>query len=97
MFKLWEGLGYYTRCKNIIASAKYISEELNGKFPEKFDDILQLKGIGPYTASAIASFAYNLPYAVVDGNVFRVLSRYFGIEIPIDSNEGKKIYTRTCQ
>lgn len=92
VFKLWEGLGYYTRCKNIIATAKYISDELNGKFPDDYEDILKLKGIGSYTASAIASFAYNLPYAVVDGNVFRVLSRYFGIKIPIDSLAGKTFY-----
>lgn len=89
VFKMWEGLGYYTRCKNIIASAKYISEELDGKFPETYEAILQLKGIGSYTASAIASFAYNLPYAVLDGNVFRVLSRYFAIKIPIDNPQGK--------
>lgn len=93
VFKLWEGLGYYSRCKNIIASAKYISQELKGKFPETYDDILQLKGIGSYTASAIASFAYNLPYAVLDGNVFRVLSRYFEIKLPIDNPEGKKYYS----
>jgi A/G-specific adenine glycosylase len=92
VFKLWEGLGYYTRCKNIIASAKYIAGELKGKFPETYEDILQLKGIGSYTASAIASFAYNLPYAVLDGNVFRVLSRYFGIKIPVDDLKGKKYY-----
>ena len=60
VFKLWEGLGYYTRCKNLIASAKYIANELNGKFPDRYDEILRLKGIGPYTAAAIASFAYNL-------------------------------------
>ena len=93
VFKLWEGLGYYTRCKNIIASAKYISEELNGKFPETYEDILKLKGIGSYTASAIASFAYNKPYAVLDGNVFRVLSRYFAIATPIDNLQGKKFYS----
>ena len=93
IFKLWEGLGYYSRCKNIIASAKYICNELNGKFPDTYESILQLKGIGNYTASAIASFAYNLPHAVLDGNVFRVLSRFFGIDSPIDSIEGKKIYS----
>ena len=92
VFKLWEGLGYYTRCKNIIASAKYISEELKGKFPGTYEDILKLKGIGSYTASAIASFAYNLAYAVLDGNVFRVLSRYFAIATPIDNLKGKKFY-----
>ena len=93
IFKLWEGLGYYTRCKNLIATAKYIAEELNGKFPDKYEDILALKGIGPYTAAAIGSFAFNIPKAVVDGNVFRVLSRYFGIATAIDSAEGKKNFT----
>jgi len=93
VFKLWEGLGYYTRCKNLIATARYIHEDLNGKFPDQYEDILALKGIGPYTAAAIGSFAFNLPYAVVDGNVFRVLARYFGIEIPTDSTEGKKIFS----
>ncbi len=93
IFKLWEGLGYYTRCKNLIISAKFISKELRGKFPDNYNDIIQLKGIGPYTAAAIASFAFDLPYAVVDGNVFRVLSRYFGIATAIDSVEGKLIFT----
>lgn len=93
VFKLWEGLGYYTRCKNLITTAKYIANELKGKFPDNYADILQLKGIGPYTAAAIGSFAFNLPYAVVDGNVFRVLSRFFGIATPIDSTEGKQFFT----
>ncbi|MEJ7822199.1 MAG: A/G-specific adenine glycosylase [Chitinophagaceae bacterium] len=93
VFKMWEGLGYYTRCKNIITTAKYISKELKGKFPTDYESILQLKGIGSYTAAAIASFAYNLPYAVLDGNVFRVLSRYFGIKIPIDNPQGKKYFS----
>jgi len=90
VFKLWEGLGYYSRCRNLITSAKYISEELNGKFPDTYENIKALKGIGPYTAAAISSFAFNLPHAVVDGNVFRVLARIFGIDDPIDSTEGKK-------
>jgi len=94
VFKLWEGLGYYTRCKNLIATAKYISEELKGRFPDRYENILALKGIGPYTAAAIASFAYQLPHAVLDGNVFRVLSRYFGISTPIDSTEGKQLYAQ---
>jgi len=93
VFKMWEGLGYYSRCKNLIATAKYISNEAEGKFPDTYFDILQLKGVGSYTASAIASFAYNLPYAVLDGNVYRVLSRYFGIDAPIDNPTGKKIFT----
>ncbi|MFT3682960.1 MAG: A/G-specific adenine glycosylase [Ferruginibacter sp.] len=94
VFKLWEGLGYYTRCKNLIAAAKYIANDLKGKFPSSYEDILSLKGVGPYTAAAIGSFAFNLPHAVVDGNVFRVLSRFFGIDIPIDSIEGKKLFTQ---
>lgn len=89
VFKLWEGLGYYSRCKNLIASAKFIAGEFKGIFPGNYHDILQLKGIGPYTAAAIASFAYNAPHAVVDGNVNRVLARYFGINTPIDSARGK--------
>jgi len=93
VFKLWEGLGYYTRCRNLIASAKYISKELQGKFPHEYEEIKALKGIGPYTAAAISSFAFNLPHAVIDGNVFRVLARIFGIHIPIDSSEGKKRFT----
>ena len=97
VYKLWEGLGYYSRCKNLIASAKYISLSLNGVFPETYEEILALKGIGPYTASAIASFAYNLPYAVLDGNVFRVLSRFFGEDIPINTTEGKKFYGELSQ
>ena len=93
VFKLWEGLGYYTRCRNLLATARYISKELNGKFPSVYEDIKALKGIGPYTAAAISSFAFNLPFAVVDGNVFRVLARVFGIDKPIDSTEGKKLFT----
>jgi A/G-specific adenine glycosylase len=94
IFKLWEGLGYYTRCRNLIAAARYISKELNGKFPSTYEEINALKGVGPYTASAISSFAFNLPHAVVDGNVFRVLARIFGVAKPIDSTEGKKYFTQ---
>ena len=94
VFKLWEGLGYYTRCRNLIASALYISKELGGKFPGTYEEIKALRGIGPYTAAAISSFAFNLPYAVVDGNVFRVLARIFGIFTSIDSSVGKKKFTR---
>jgi A/G-specific adenine glycosylase len=92
LFKLWEGLGYYSRCKNLHASAKIISERFNGIFPSSYKEILSLKGVGPYTAAAIASFAFNLPHAVVDGNVERVLSRYFGINTPVDSRDGKQLY-----
>jgi A/G-specific adenine glycosylase len=92
VYKLWEGLGYYSRCRNLIASAKFINDELDARFPEKYEDIVLLKGIGHYTASAIASFAFNLPYAVLDGNVSRVLARFFGIQIPVDTTEGKKMF-----
>lgn len=97
VFKHWEGLGYYSRCKNLIASAQFIAFELGGKFPSTYESILELKGVGPYTAAAIASFAYHLPHAVVDGNVLRVLARYFGIIKPIDSTEGKKYFNELAQ
>lgn len=97
VFKLWEGLGYYSRCRNLIATAKNIVQDRNGCFPNTYSGLLQLKGIGSYTAAAIASFAYNQPYAVVDGNVFRVLSRVFGIETPIDTAEGKKQFFQLAQ
>ena len=92
IYKCWEGLGYYTRCKNLIATARNISKNLNGKFPDNYEEIKKLKGIGPYTAAAIASFAFNEDRAVVDGNVFRVLARVFGIDEAIDSAEGKKTF-----
>lgn len=97
IFKLWEGLGYYTRCKNLIATAKFIAQQRAGKFPETYHDILALKGVGPYTAAAIGSFAFNLPYAVIDGNVFRVLARFFGIDSPTDSTAGKLLFTNLAQ
>jgi len=97
VYKLWEGLGYYSRCKNLIIAANYISKELNGIFPRSYDKILSLKGVGAYTAAAISSFAYNHPHAVLDGNVFRVLARIFDIEIPIDSNNGKAFFSSLAQ
>lgn len=90
VFKLWEGLGYYNRCKNLLFTARNITENYKGEFPNEYNDILSLKGIGTYTAAAITSFAFDLPYAVVDGNVLRVLSRVFGIDKAVDSTEGKK-------
>lgn len=97
VFRLWQGLGYYARCKNMLAAAREITNTHLGKFPDQYEQIKALKGIGPYTAAAIASFAFNLPYAVLDGNVFRVLSRYFGIETPIDSTAGKKQFDTLAQ
>ena len=88
VLKYWQGLGYYSRARNLHQAAISV----NGVFPVKYEDILKLKGIGTYTAAAICSFAYNQPHAVVDGNVYRVLSRFFGINEPIDSGKGKKIF-----
>jgi A/G-specific adenine glycosylase len=97
VFKVWEGLGYYSRCRNLLQTARYISKERNGVFPKTYHEILALKGIGSYTAAAIGSFAYNLPHAVLDGNVFRVLSRIFDKEVPIDSTAGKKEFSALAQ
>ncbi len=97
VMKLWEGLGYYSRARNLHAAAKHIANELEGKFPGTYEGIRLLKGVGPYTAAAIASFAFDLPHAVVDGNVYRVLSRCFGIEEPIDSTAGKKLFAKLAQ
>jgi len=96
VFKLWEGLGYYNRCRNLLHTARYIVKEYKGVFPKTYEELLALKGIGPYTAAAIASFAFNLPYAVVDGNVFRVFSRYYGISLPIDTSEGIKHFNQVA-
>ncbi len=93
VLKAWQGLGYYSRARNLQSGAKYILEELNGNLPENYDGWLKIKGVGPYAAAAIVSFAYNLPHAVVDGNVYRVLARNFGIDLPIDSTEGKKKFS----
>lgn len=93
VLRLWQGLGYYSRARNLHQAA--IS--MNGSFPILYKDVLALKGVGPYTAAAICSIAYGMPYAVVDGNVYRVLSRYFGIDTPIDTTEGKKIFAELAQ
>lgn len=97
VLKLWQGLGYYSRARYLHASAKIIAEQYQGIFPSTYPEILALKGVGEYTAAAISSFAYGLPYAVVDGNVYRVLSRFFGIETPIDSTAGKKLFKLLAQ
>ena len=86
----WQGLGYYSRARNLHTTAKTIIDTYQGTFPNTYENILKLKGIGTYTAAAISSFAYDLPHAVVDGNVYRVLSRLFDIDLPIDSSEGIK-------
>ncbi|QCX40506.1 A/G-specific adenine glycosylase [Aureibaculum algae] len=97
ILNLWQGLGYYSRARNLHFSAKYIVNERDGKFPATFKDLLKLKGVGDYTASAIASICYNEPCAVVDGNVYRVLARYYGIDIPINSTEGIKLFKKLAQ
>ncbi len=89
VMKYWQGLGYYSRARNLHAAAK----SMKGTFPKTYAEVRALKGVGDYTAAAICSFAYDMPYAAVDGNVYRVLSRYFGIDVPIDSTEGKKTFT----
>ena len=97
VMRLWEGLGYYSRARNLHATAKHIAYDLNSVFPSTYQEIIKLKGVGAYTAAAIASFAYKLPHAVVDGNVYRVLSRYFGIETGIDTTQGKKEFAALAQ
>ncbi|MBM1104851.1 A/G-specific adenine glycosylase [Aurantibacter crassamenti] len=92
VLKLWQGLGYYSRARNLHATAKKVAFELNGQFPNTYKGLLKLKGVGDYTASAIASICFNEPKAVVDGNVYRVLARYFGIDTPINSTEGIKYF-----
>lgn len=97
VLKLWEGLGYYTRARNLHAAARYIDQTLGGQFPDAYTDIRNLKGVGDYTAAAIASFAFGLPYAVVDGNVFRVLARFFGLDTPTDTAAGKNAFRALAQ
>jgi len=92
VLKLWQGLGYYSRARNLHATAKTVVEDFDGKFPDTYKGLKSLKGVGDYTASAIASFCFDAPEPVVDGNVYRVLSRYFGIDIPINSTEGIKYF-----
>ncbi len=92
VLKLWQGLGYYSRARNLHATAKTIVKEHNAIFPSNYNSIRSLKGVGDYTAAAIASFAFKLPYAAIDGNVLRVLSRLYAIDEPIDSTVGKKLF-----
>lgn len=97
VMKLWQGLGYYSRARNLHSTAKHISTELNGKFPDTFEEIKKLKGVGDYTAAAISSFVFGERQAVVDGNVVRVLARVFGIDVPYDTTPGKKQITALAQ
>ncbi len=93
VMKYWQGLGYYSRARNLHAAAR----SMNGHFPQTYEGVRALKGVGDYTAAAICSIAYDMPYAVVDGNVYRVLSRYLGIDVPIDSTQGKKVFAALAQ
>jgi A/G-specific adenine glycosylase len=97
VLKLWQGLGYYSRARNLHFSAKYIVNELNGVFPKSYKELLVLKGVGDYTASAISSICYNENAAVVDGNVYRVLARYYGISTAINSTKGIKLFKELAQ
>jgi A/G-specific adenine glycosylase len=97
VLKLWQGLGYYSRARNLHFTAKYISKNLDGKFPETYDELIKLKGVGDYTASAISSICFDAPHAVVDGNVYRVLARFFGISTAINSSNGIKEFKELAQ
>lgn len=97
ILKLWQGLGYYSRARNLHYSAKYIVNQLDGIFPKTYKELLELRGVGDYTASAIASICSNEPTAVVDGNVYRVLARHFGIKTPINSSKGIKEFKKLAQ
>ena len=92
VLKYWQGLGYYSRARNLHAAARSIVDDYGGEFPHHYPDVLRLKGIGEYTAAAIVSFAWNQPYPVVDGNVYRFLSRLFAIDEPVDTAKGKKYF-----
>ena len=93
VLKLWQGLGYYSRARNLHSAAKIIANKYQGRFPDTYEGIRKLKGVGDYTAAAIASIAYQLPYPAIDGNAYRVMSRVFGIDTPIDTSAGKKAFT----
>lgn len=97
VMKLWEGLGYYARARNLLKAACLVAFEMNGRFPDTYEGLRQLPGVGPYTAAAIASFAYDAPHAVLDGNVFRVLSRFTGLAEPVDTTAGRKRFEELAQ
>ena len=92
VLKLWQGLGYYSRGRNMLKTARQVVSEYDGVFPVKYEQLIKLKGIGEYTAAAISSFSSNEARAVVDGNVYRVLARYFGINEPINTTRGIKLF-----
>lgn len=95
VMRVWQGLGYYSRARNMQAAARQVVEA--GRFPDTYEEVRKLKGVGDYTAAAICSFAYGLPCAVVDGNVYRVLSRYFADDTPIDTTQGKRLFADLAQ
>ena len=97
VFKLWEGLGYYNRCRNLLSTARIVSTELNGYFPTTREGLLSLKGIGKYTSAAIGSFAFGLPLAVVDGNVYRIIARVLGVDEPIDQIKGQLLFEKLAE
>lgn len=97
ILRLWQGLGYYSRARNMHKAAKMVRDEMNGLFPTSYEEAIRLPGVGEYTAAAIASFSSNECKAVVDGNVYRVLSRYMAIDTPINSTSGKKIFAQLAQ
>jgi A/G-specific adenine glycosylase len=97
ILKIWQGLGYYSRARNLHDAAKFIVKNHDGKFPDTYNEIINLKGIGPYTAAAISSIAFNLPFPALDGNVTRVLARLFGIVAPPDSPDGKKKFQNVAR
>jgi len=97
ILRLWQGLGYYSRARNMHRAAKMVVDEFGGVFPTSYDEVIRLPGVGAYTAAAISSFCANEARAVVDGNVYRVLARYFGIEEPINSTQGKKVFAEVAE
>lgn len=97
VMKTWQGLGYYSRARNLHEAARQVMTRWKGSFPDQYENILQLKGVGSYTAAAIASIAFDQPHAVLDGNVFRVLSRVYGLSVPIDTTTGRKKFAELAE
>lgn len=97
VLKHWEGLGYYSRARNLHATAKHVSDHLNGNFPQEYKELLKLKGVGPYTAAAIASICFNEAVPVIDGNVFRFISRFYGISDDISQPKTRKVFMQVLE